>query len=190
MSRRFLARALGAAQQGHSLIELLTTIVLVALLATLGLPSLREGMNRRAVQVQAESLRSALRLARGVALNRQRQVSLCARLAGPDAGPDRCATTGRDWSSGWIAFVDEGQRGVLEDGDRVLHVELPSRQSARVVSTVRSVTFQSNGVSLNAASRFTVMPIQAPLGATSDPHDLLVCVNKPGRARILDADAC
>lgn len=185
-----MSKGFGAVQRGHTLLEWLTSIVVLGLLVQLGLPSLRAWVDGRAVQVQAESLRSALRLARGVALNRQIQVSLCARRAGPDAGPDLCSPSGRDWSSGWIAFVDAGQRGVLDDGDRILHVALPSRQTARVISTVRYVTFQSNGVSLNAASRFTVMPVQAAPGALSDAHDLLVCVNKPGRARILDADAC
>lgn len=185
-----MAMGFVSAQRGHTLLEWLTSIVVLGLLFRLGLPSVRDWMDHRAVQVQAEALRSALRLARGVALNRQVQVSLCARRAGPDAGPDLCAPSGRDWSSGWITFIDEGQRGVLEDGDRILHVELPSRHTARVIATVRYVTFQSNGVSLNAASRFTVMPVQAAPGALSDAHDLLVCVNKPGRARILDADAC
>ena len=179
-----------ASARGHTLIEQLIAVAVLAVLAGAGLPSLRGWIDQRAVQVRAESLRSALRLARGVALNRQTQVSLCARRSGPPDAPDACALAGKDWGAGWVAFVDQGVRGEVDEGERILHVALPTRDIGRVVATVRYVTFQGTGISLNAAARFTFLPASASADALTDPRDLLVCVNKPGRARILDADVC
>ena len=179
-----------AAQRGFTLLEILVAVGVTAVLAVQGVPYLRDLLQRREVQVHAEAFRSAARLARNLALDRQTVVTLCARQAAPLGDGNNCLPSGRDWSQGWIAFVDHGVRGRVDDGDRVLHVEVPTRAVGRMVATVRYLSFQASGVSLNAASRFTFLPPGAPGGALSAPGDLLVCVNKPGRARIVDADAC
>lgn len=175
---------------GRSLIEFMVALTVLALLATLGLPNLQGWWRHRAVLMHAEAFRSAARLSRALALERQAVVTLCARQADTAGRAPACAAAGRDWSQGWLAFVDSGERGRVDGPDRILHVQLPPQPAGRVVSTARYISFQPTGVSLSAASRFTFLPLGAPPGALAATGDLLVCVNKPGRARIVDADAC
>lgn len=175
---------------GRSLIELMVALTVLTLMASLGLPDLQGWWRHRAVLAHAEAFRSAARLSRALALERQAVVTLCAREADDTGQTHACAATGRDWSQGWLAFVDSGERGRVDGPDRILHVQVPTRPAARVVSTARYISFQPTGVSLSAASRFTFLPLDAPAGALAAAGDLLVCVNKPGRARIIDADAC
>ena len=176
--------------QGRSLIELMVALTVLTMLATLGLPNLQDWWRHRAVLVHAEAFRSAARLARALALERQAVITLCARQAEDADRAPACAGSGRDWSQGWLAFVDGGERGRVDGPDRVLHVQVPAQALGRVVSTARYISYQPTGVSLSAASRFTFLPLDAPPGAMVAEGDLLVCVNKPGRARIVDADAC
>lgn len=185
-----MCRTAQARPHGHTLIESLIAVAVVAILTTTGMPFLRQMIDHRAVSDRVAEFRSAVRLARGIAQERGVEVSLCARRAGTPDDVDLCATSGKDWSAGWVAFVDDGVRGQIDEGDRVLHVQVPVRHQGRVNSTVRYVTFQRTGISLNAAARFTFLPAGATPQALRAPGDLLVCVNKPGRTRIVDADAC
>ena len=185
-----MRRTAPAGQHGHTVIESLIAVAVVAVLATTGMPILRQMIDHRAVNDRVAEFRSAVRLARGIAQERGVEVSLCARRSGTPDDVDLCASTGKDWSAGWIAFVDDGVRGQIDDGDRILHVQVPVRYQGRVSATVRYFTFQRTGISLNAAARFTFLPAGAPAQALRAPGDLLVCVNKPGRARIVDSEAC
>lgn len=190
MTELDMRRTALAGEHGHTLIESMIAVAVVAVLATSGMPILRQMIDHRAVVDRVAEFRSAVRLARGLAQERGVEVSLCARRAGTPDNVDVCALAGKDWSAGWIAFVDDGVRGQIDEGDRILHVQVPVRNQGRVSATVRHFTFQRTGISLNAAARFTFLPPSAPPQALRAPGDLLVCVNKPGRARIVDADAC
>lgn len=175
---------------GHSLIELMVATTVLAVLASAAVPAWRESMARRTVEVRVESFRSAARMARRLAQEWQTTVTLCALDPASPAADLACRASGTDWSGGWLVFVDAAPHGRLDDGDRLIHVDLPSGPTGRVTGTRRHLSFEGLGVSLTAASRFTFLPPGAPPGATRAPGDLLVCINKPGRARVVDGDAC
>lgn len=94
------------AQRGVTLLELLIALVVLGLLAGLGLPGMGHFLARQRIASAHSELHAALNFARGEAVRRSAQVSLCRRESG--AGPAKCASTGRDWSEGWIVFVDRG----------------------------------------------------------------------------------
>ena len=87
---------------GTTLVELLTTFAVVAVLATLAAPTFRS--------LQLDSRRTAvvngflhgLFLARAEAIKRAQIVSVCRSVDG-----QRCDYGAGDWSTGWIVFVNQ-----------------------------------------------------------------------------------
>lgn len=177
-------------ERGVSLIELLIGTAVAAILAMQSLPALRQWIDQRAVQDHAEALRSTLRMARAQAMRRDAEVTVCALPPGSLAEQPACDPDRKDWSAGWVVFVDEGQRGQLDPGDRVLLVHQGLPQQGRVLSTLDAITYLRIGVSSSASARFTFLPPGASAGATSHPLQMLVCVNKPGRPRLVLGIAC
>jgi type IV fimbrial biogenesis protein FimT len=167
--------------RGYSLVETLVALGISGVMATIGLPQMTDNLARRSVDSAILSLSTALRLARAEALKRGETVTVCPR--DPRAGDSAtiCASSGRDWSAGWLVFVDRGERGSLGDADLLLWSHLPPRQAPKVDGTIRYYSFQASGVSLNAASHVDFLPN----GREDSPSARRVCINKPGRLRAL-----
>jgi len=86
--------------RGFTLIELMITLVLAAIILTLAVPGFQDIIRNNRAATQANELVTALSLARSEAVKRGARVSLC-----PSADQASC-TGGTDWSNGWIVFLD------------------------------------------------------------------------------------
>ena len=85
-------------QGGFSLYELLMTLMLAALLLSIGLPSFSSLLARSQQAVEINALFHAFHLARKQSIMRRKVVSLC-----PSRDGESCLA-GTDWSQGWIMF--------------------------------------------------------------------------------------
>ncbi|WP_084005003.1 GspH/FimT family pseudopilin [Gilvimarinus polysaccharolyticus] len=85
--------------KGFTLIELMVTLVVAAVLATVALPNFRTMIFNSRSDGLGEELVSALQATKAEAVKRGRRVSLCASN-GDGSG---CAG---DWANGWLMFVD------------------------------------------------------------------------------------
>lgn len=83
---------------GYSLYELIVTMLIVATLFSLGVPSFSALMARQAQRAEIDALFHAIHVARKESIMRRKVVSLCPSLDGRTCNP------GRDWSDGWIMF--------------------------------------------------------------------------------------
>lgn len=163
---------------GFTLVESLAALAIASTLASVALPNLKGFSQGQASETSASALGSALRLAKSEAMKRGEQVTVCAREPGRQ---DTCAASGKDWSAGWIVFVDREHRGRLEEGDLVLQVHEPVQNAPKVKATLHHITFQGTGVALNAASHFDFLP-----GGKADALGARrACVSHPGRLRLL-----
>lgn len=86
--------------KGFTLIELMVTIAIAAILAGLAVPSFRGLIASNRLKSHASSLLSSLLLARGEAIKRNSRVVLCKSADGLT-----CTTAG-GWQQGWIIFHD------------------------------------------------------------------------------------
>lgn len=90
--------------KGFTVIELLVTISVMAILLAVAVPSFWTFIQSNRVTAQANELVTALNYVRSEAINRGEIVSLCMT---DQADPPACATGGsNDWSSGWLAFIN------------------------------------------------------------------------------------
>ena len=92
---------------GFTLLELLITLAIVAILLIVGVPSLRSMMQGNQLVSSTNELLSALHVARSEAIKSNGRVTICESSNGTS-----CATTG-DWKNGWIVFIDAGGSGDL-----------------------------------------------------------------------------
>ncbi len=88
--------------QGFTLIELMFTVLVGALLLALAVPSFDAAMNSGRVSGQANELVATLQLARMEAIRRNARVVVC-----PSVNGTSCAGATANWT-GWVAFVDDG----------------------------------------------------------------------------------
>lgn len=96
---------------GFTLIEMMITIAIVAILAALAAPSLQQLVINNRIVSDTNLLIGDLALARGEALKRGARVTVCTSSDGATC------TGGTDWSAGRLVFVDEGVAGTVDGND-------------------------------------------------------------------------
>jgi len=91
-------------QQGFTLIELMVTVVITIILLTSAVPSFLDLIIKDRTITSANTLVTALNLARSESIKRGVQVSL-----------KRKSATSKEWESGWDVFTDIDADGTLDD---------------------------------------------------------------------------
>ncbi|MEK8029393.1 GspH/FimT family pseudopilin [Ideonella sp. DXS29W] len=179
------------AQRGVTLIETLASLAVAGVLATMGVPSMNQFKASAAVNAQMAELESAIHRARLVATTRGELVSICAldaeslKLGEPD-----CVATGKDWSAGWLVFVDRGERGTVGEADQILAIREAPTGAGGLIATTRYLTYRASGELLSIAAHFRAVPQGQPLLDQELPGSKLMCVNKPGNTRVATVGKC
>jgi len=158
--RKAAAREMGMRHEnGFTIIELMITIAIAALLLTLGVPALQDMVRNNRMVSQTNNLVSDIQLARGEAIKRNTQVAMC-RSNDLDTTPT-CGGSAQDWTTGWLVFADANGNGTYESaGDTLLRVGYPSGNDATIFSNGTAdanVRFAPDGtLNLSAVARFAV----------------------------------
>lgn len=91
------------ANRGFTILELIITVAVLVILATVALPNLRATLQNNRMTAQANQFLTAFQYARSEAIKRREPVSIC-----PSSDGENC--TG-NWEDGWIVFVDDKKAG-------------------------------------------------------------------------------
>lgn len=146
--------------RGFTIIELMMTLAVAAVILTLGVPSYQSFLRNARLIEQTNAIVVDLQLARSEALKRRQPIMLC-RSANPTAGTPSCGGTDNDWSSGWLVFVDANGDGSYSPADDSL---LRAREAT--LNTVKikanSTADSSMGISYRYDGRLGI-----PVGATA-----------------------
>lgn len=102
---------------GFTLLEMLVTLMLLAVLTAAAAPSFRDLLQGNLAAAHAEALMTSLTLARSEAIKRNLRVVLCKSADGT------ICTTAGDWAQGWLAFVDRDSDGTLDAGEDVFRTQ-------------------------------------------------------------------
>lgn len=157
---------------GFSLVELLASTAVFAILLGLALPTFSETLQRMRAASAMHQLGAQLAQARNTAITRRTVVTLC-----PSAGGGRCRQDA-DWSSGWLLYRDPARGDHPRGADDVLaEVLTPFHDSVRVSASAGRlrVRFQPDGRS--GGSNLT---LKVCAGSELQGE---VIVNNVGRAR-------
>lgn len=175
--------------RGVTLLELLVTLAIVAIVAALGVPSFLRMLARHAIATQAEELQDAVRVGRSEAMKRAGPVVLCRT---EPQSVDRCAGNGGSWQT-WLLFADLGRTGVFGAGDVILrqHGEASSRMT--VAGNAASIHFEATGIAHSDVDGpvFTLSPAGAAADTSGSDRALqrLVCVNPRGEVSVIAGGA-
>lgn len=93
----------GFAPRGFTLIELMVTVAVVAIVLGLAVPGFQSVVNGNRLAGAANEMVASLQTARMEAIRRSRRVVVCTSGNANDGDDATCATAGID---GWITFVD------------------------------------------------------------------------------------
>ncbi len=171
--------------RGFTLVELLVTVSIVALLTVLGLPSLRDTFERNAVTGHVNTFLGAVQFARGEAIKRGTTVKMCRSVGAESAVAPACAVGSGNaspgWATGWIIFVDRNDNGTVDAADILLKVQeaLSSSGGVQADAATLVLLFRPTGMLAGTAGQFT---FKSASGAAT--QDRRVCLSLQGRARI------
>lgn len=172
-----------ARQHGFTLVELVVTIALLAILTTLAAPSFSEVLRQWRRDSATRELSSTLQLARSESIKTSRQIVVC-----PSTDGESCAD-GTEWNTGWIVFVDDGAGTLANAGNQVVNTNERILKVVSAQSGVASITssggvewmqFLPNGLMGSATTTLTV----TPSGANANTKVDKVTVSRVGRVSV------
>ena len=99
-----------AHQNGFTLLELMTTLLVVALLLGIGVPGFQNFIDTNRMAAVVNEMIGTLHTARAEAVKQRASVTVCASANWDSAAPD--CTAGALLRDGWIMFVD----GIVDPG--------------------------------------------------------------------------
>jgi type IV fimbrial biogenesis protein FimT len=107
-------------ERGLTLIELMITLSIIAILVSLAGPPYRQFIQNNRLSGFASEMQRALWLARAEAMTRARRVTVCRSTDG-----SACSTAAGTWTQGWMVFVDADSDGVRDADEQILLVQQP-----------------------------------------------------------------
>lgn len=169
-------------QTGVTIIELMVSVGVLAILAAVAVPSYQFLIANNQVSTQSNRLLGSLLYARSESVKRGQNVTVCWSASGTACG----GVSGQGWSDGWMAFVDVGADGIYHSGTDTLikvEAEMPGGHTIKS-SYASSVSFEPDG-SADAFGNFTLCSADNAAQNTRQ-----VDVSRSGRPRVTSQGVC
>ncbi|WP_457280252.1 GspH/FimT family pseudopilin [Polaromonas sp. P5_D5] len=188
--RRPAKAAPRACNAGFTIIEIMVTVAVLAMILAIGLPNLRQFVVRNQAGAIAAEFTNDISRARVEAISRNNCVTICMSTNTSNAltgGTPTCATAGSNWQTGWIVFSNPScsatQNNPTTVGSSLISVRQTGNESFELASSGsdRRMTFDSRGLAAGIQSNFTLAYI---LENTSSPHYRSICISSAGRVSV------
>lgn len=140
--------------KGFTLLELMVTVGVAAILLSVGVPSFRGVIMDNRLVRDSNQFVASINLARSAAVRFQRNATICASANFNAAVPSCAATT--DWSNGWIVWVDKDRDGAT-DANEILAAHPPIDDSTTFSSATAALfSYNARGFGASPADNLTM----------------------------------
>jgi len=128
---------------GFTLVEMIISVAVAAILLTIGIPSFRYVTNSNRIAAEINGLLGDMQFARSEAVKEGIPVSVC--VSSNSTACDGVNTN--TWQNGWIVFSDANANATKDGNDVILRVQKPFSSTDTFVATnnVGAVTFNREG---------------------------------------------
>ncbi len=138
-----------SAIRGFTLVELLVTIAIAAILLTIALPSFQSTIRSNRIATTNNQLLSSIALARSEAIRSTQGAALCPS--------DDGASCGGAWEQGLLVWADRNGNDDVDDGEIIRYVEIA--QGLTLTSTFDAIEFNGRGTVVGGDTpSFTLQP--------------------------------
>ena len=160
-------------QRGFTLLELMSTVSIVAVLTTTAIPSFNDLVQRNRITTEINTFVAHLHYARSEAVKRGVRVVVCR-----SADELNCSRT-EGWHKGWITFADSNANRERNAGESLLRVEAGEENGIIITSgRRRRVVYQATGFSPGTNGTYTFCDPKHPEWAKA------VILSNTGRIRL------
>ncbi|MDP1864033.1 MAG: GspH/FimT family pseudopilin [Thiobacillus sp.] len=160
-------------QIGFTLIEMMITIAVLAILLSIAIPSFQTLMLDNRIAAQANQLITAFNYGRSEAVKRAAPATVC-----PTNGGAACAGS-TNWSTGWLVFADANNNGTVDANEDILRV-WPALDNGNTLNSGAKtrVTFTATGFATGFNDTFSLCDKRGV------PNSRATILNAMGRAYV------
>ncbi len=168
--------------KGYTLVEMMITMVIAAVLLGIGVPGLQTFIKNNRILAESNNLMTAIKTARSEAMTQRVFVTICRSANG--------TACGGEWDDGYMTFTDiDGDNAVdAGDGDTVIAFNSIVADNLSLTFTAgNSVRFDSRGRAVGFSGTMTLCDergadyargiIIEPIGRSKSAGGTLVCAS-------------
>ncbi len=169
-------------QKGFSLMELLTIIGVLAMLAGMGIPVFTAVTRSSRAVTYTNDFVSTMHTARLEAVTNVAQVTVCKSV------DQQVCSNAATWQDGWIVFVDTNEDEVRDVGgtpETLLraHDSLHQSNSLQSAEFTNWIAFRPNGLTLGTLANAGTFSL---CHETDDRHTRIISINRTGSPSLLE----
>ena len=166
---------------GFTLVELISAVGVMAILAALAMPSIARIVDSTRLTAISNDFLSSVYLARSEAVKRNRPVGLCKSATGVS-----CTSTG-GWEQGWIVFHDPNNNGSADAGEAVVHHTQALPQGFKLsgnLNVAKYISFTPFGRTRMVSGAFQAGTLTLCKANGTEIGAREIVINHVGRARV------